>query len=279
MLKFVKRSIKKWPFLYHISLYLVRLIQAVRNVTLNFDSIREFNSLRRGSIDLAPGNFKFYTNLFPHLINKIEVDASSVVILDVGANDGWFAKVVYRFAGENTSVISFEPLRSMIPKLKMLAEKYSFYQYENIALGAANEIIEITEYNTTGLSSLKGLSTSYEYSHQHYDTSIANKYPVNVATIDWYLADRKITSPLILKIDTQGFEYEVLKGAEQALLKGQIKVVIVEVMTVEKYSGGVLYDRIFESLHSYGFTLFDLHPSYYESDGTLSEFDCAFIKR
>ncbi len=103
------------------------------------------------------------------------------------------------------------------------------------------------------------------------------KYPVNVVTLDWYLEENHIENPIILKIDTQGFEMEVLKGAAKALSSGKIKAVIIEVMTIQKYSSSALYNDIFDLLHSYGYVLYDLHQSYYEINGMLSEFDCAFI--
>lgn len=272
-------KIKNIPALFSVLKCLLQFYYATSRVRLNYDSIREFVWWQRGFVDLSHGNYKFYANIFPRLIDRFQESGTTVTILDVGANDGWFAKVVYRFSGPDTSVISFEPLRSMIPKLDFLAKRYTNYRYENIAVGDSNDKINITEYSTSGLSSLKGLSSTYSYSSQYFDTSVANKYPVNIVKIDQYLADHEITSPLILKIDTQGFEFEVLNGARQALSVGQIKAVIVEVMTIGKYEGAVLYPKIFEFLHTYGFTLFDVHPSYYEPDGTLSEFDCAFIKR
>jgi FkbM family methyltransferase len=276
-MKYLTDFLKKQPVLYRSIRYLVRLLRAIRNVTLNIDSMREFNSWQCGLVDLGPGNFKFYSNIFPRLVEKIEDSFSSVTIIDVGANDGWFAKVAFRFMGEGINVISFEPLRSMIPALKLLEERYKNFKYENVAIGATEDEIEITEYVTSGLSSLKDLSSSYDYNKDHFDVEISNKYRVQVISVDNYLSVHGIKTPIILKIDTQGFEFEVLNGARRAFSSGQIKAVIIEVMTLEKYAGATLYQKIFDFLHFYGFSLFDIHPSYYEEDGKLSEFDCAFL--
>jgi len=277
MFDYVKHKIKQKPYVYKKVLYIIKLYKAIINIRIDFNSIREFLSWHSGFVDLGPGNYKFYSNIFPKLLNKIGDDASNIIILDVGANDGWFAKIVYRFLGENVKVISFEPLRSMIPNLKELRKTYSNYSFENIAIGENIDRIEITEYVTSGLSSLKEISPNYKYSDENYNTKTANKYPVDVISIDIYLTDKNIMDSIILKVDTQGFEYEVLNGARVAFANGQIRAVIIEVMTLAKYVNSTQYIKIFDLLHSYGFKLFDLHPSYYESNGTLSEFDCAFI--
>jgi hypothetical protein len=62
----------------------------------------------------------------------------------------------------------------------------------------------------------------------------------------WLLVDElEITSnKILLKIDTQGFEYEVLKGAENSIKAGIFKWVIIELMTVEKYESAHLYTDI-----------------------------------
>lgn len=278
MIKKLKKLIKKNKFLYSASLMFLNFYNAILNIKINFDSLREFYHQQIGSVSLGTGNYRLYQNIFPRLINKYGNNLDPIIIIDVGANNGWFAKVVYRFSGKNSSIISFEPLRSMHGDLENLQKKYPNYKYETCALGELMDEVEITEYHTAGLSSMKSLSSEYSYDKRYYDTSIVDKYLVKIIKLDDYLESKKISKSLILKIDTQGYEYEVLKGASRALKSGQIKVVIVEVMTIEKYDCSVLYKKIFDYLHEHEFTIFDIYPSYYEKDGTLSEFDCIFIK-
>ena len=264
-------------YLSKTSLFIYRMLVSIKSININIDSLREFRSLQSGFVDLSYGNYKSYSNVLPGLIAFLVDERMKPVILDVGANDGWFAKIVYRFLGKETLVISFEPLKSMSQKLQAIAIRYKSYQYESYALGSTSEVIEITEYDTTGLSSLKEFSPSYQYSQDNYLTNPISKYPVNVVTLDWYLEKNRFENPIILKVDTQGFELEVLKGATKALSSGKIKAVIIEVMTIQKYSNAALYNDIFDLLHSHGYVLYDLYQSYYESNGMLSEFDCAFI--
>lgn len=273
----IKNFIKEHDFIYRTMLFLHGLLGAMCGIKINFDSLREFKAKQDGLVDLGPVNYEFYANIFPRLLGG-QKDLNDVTVLDVGANDGWFAKVVFRFCGPNTSMISFEPLRSVIKKLDALATRHPNYRYENVAVGENNGEMEIIEYGTSGLSSIKGLDKEYAYS-DHYDVTVVNRYPTEIITIDQYLEKHDIKNDLILKIDTQGFEYEVLVGAKNALASGQVKVVIIELMTLKKYAQAKLYDELLDFLHAYDFKIFDLCKSYYEKDGALSEIDCAFIKR
>ncbi|WP_114638101.1 FkbM family methyltransferase [Polynucleobacter necessarius] len=121
----------------------------MKGVNINIDSLREFRSLQNGFVDLSPGNYKFYSNVLLGLISLLSDERVRPVILDVGANDGWFAKVVYRFLGKEASVISFEPLKSMSQKLQAIADRFKYIKDESYALGSTNGVVEITEYSTS----------------------------------------------------------------------------------------------------------------------------------
>lgn len=272
----IKKLIKGLPVVHKSLLFAYDLLLAIRGISLNFDSIREFSAKQKGFVQLGSANYQLYSNVFPRLLERYSGDAG-ILVLDVGGSDGWFAKIIFRFCGPQAKVISFEPLRSMAEKLSQLSSCYSNYHFEGLALGSTGGETEIIEYGTSGLSSMKTLSKEYGYSN-HYDTRVVDRYTIKVVTVDEYLKSHDINDHLVLKIDTQGFEYEVLLGAKEALSSGQIIAVIIEVMTIEKYAGAKLYNELFEFLHSYGFKVFDLGQSYYEADGSLSEIDCVFIK-
>ena len=162
--------------------------------------------------------------------------------------------------------------------LEILSQNFPNYTFEKFAVGEDDANLEIIEYATSGLSSIKGLSNKYNYNDMNYDTSVKSRYMVEVTSLDSYLYSHTQYQNIILKIDTQGFELEVLKGAKRLFESGKIKAVIVEVMTIEKYSQSVIYTEIFDYLHSFGFLIFDVYQSCYEDDGSVSELDCVFIK-
>lgn len=269
-MKKLKEILKQNPKVYNNAVNVIKILKAFKRIKINYHALKELKYDFRNSVSLGEKNHYFYSNIFNNLLKN-----TSSIIIDVGANDGWFAKIVFRFS-PFTKVISFEPLKSMIPDLSDLKNTYSNYDYENLALGENVSEIMINEFNTAGLSSLKQLNAAYSYDQTEFDSSIKKQYTVQVTTLDLYVKSKNINDKICLKIDTQGFELEVLKGSLNLLKTNQIEVIIIELMLIEKYKNASLYDEILDFLHPFGYKLFDIHTSYYESNGQLSEFDAVF---
>ena len=66
---------------------------------------------------------------------------------------------------------------------------------------------------------------------------LQEKIVVKANTVDKYAAEKGIKKIDILKIDTQGFEYEVLLGAAQTLRSGSTMLVYCEVILASTYKG------------------------------------------
>jgi len=268
--------IRRNKLVYHGLLWLCKCFWAVRAVRLDVSSLREFAAWTKGGQDLGGNNYRFYQNFFSGITLSAD---RQLHFIDVGANDGWFARVIMRFAPA-AQITSYEPLLSQHPRLENLQHKHPTFHFRKKAVGDQCGSLTITEYGTSGLSSLKEISPTYEYPSDHYSQSVVNKYSVQIARLDDELSEvlaGQTNGELILKIDTQGFELEVLRGAEHCLRQGVFKYIIVELMTVEKYAGGHLYDEIFGFLHRHGYRLWDVNTTYYEAgSGRLTEFDAIF---
>ena len=79
-------------------------------------------------------------------------------------------------------------------------------------------------------------------------------------TLDRFIAAEKIDKIDLLKIDTQGFDLDVLQGAEQALSDELVSNVLVELNFIKMYQGQSSAEEINTYLNKYGFFLVD----YYE---------------
>jgi FkbM family methyltransferase len=263
--------VKRNKTLYNFILFFYKIYKAILSVKLNIHAIRELKYDLFNKVSLGEKNHVFYNNFFNNLIKD-----KNLLILDVGANDGWFAKIVFRYA-PNLKVISFEPLKSMLPFLEIIKKSNANYSFENIGLGKAEGASTIKEYFTTGLSSLKEINSEYKYDLINFNQEIKDEYKVEIITLDNYIKINSINCNLCLKIDTQGYEMEVLEGAIKLFEDNRIKVVLIELMTLEKYEGAKLYNDIINFLEGFGFRLCDVHTSYYENNGKLSEFDAVFM--
>lgn len=219
-------------------------------------------------------DYLFFKNFFNSIIGK---NYKQFVFVDVGANDGWFAKSMLHFQPK-LKIISFEPLKNPISSLEKITHIYKNFSYLPKAVGDKKGKVKIKEYKTSGLSSIKNLSKNYKYSDLHFDTSQINEYLVDIVTLNDILKNE--SKKIVLKIDTQGFELEVLKGARNLFKNGKIHCVIIELCTVVKYENQALDVEIINFLSRYGFILFDLKPAIYEDDsGHMTEYDAIFIKR
>lgn len=276
MMTWIKKKIKGYGPLYHALLWLERFFVAVRSVRVDIFPLREFFVWAQGGQPLGESNYRFYKNFVENIVLNADCQFH---FIDIGANDGWFAKTIFRFA-PNCRITSYEPLLSQHPYLESLERQYPNFHFRGQAVGDQRGQLSIIEYGTSGLSSLKGISSNYRYS-EHYLQTPMRKYSVETVCLDDELDSityRQSNVKLVLKIDTQGYELEVLRGAENCLRKGLFKWIIVELMTVEKYQGGHLYAEIVDFLHSCSFELWDVNPAYYEPGSyRLTEFDAIFV--
>lgn len=165
----------------------------------------------------ATGNF--YTGLaeFEDMAFILHVLRKGDTFADIGANIGAYTIL----ASKNTGAVSysFEPIEETFNKLKT-----------NIA---ANEITELVYPMHCGMGALNG----YLYFTKDLDTinhviiENANSMKaediveVPVVTIDEIFLDHQ---PQIIKIDVEGFEWNVLNGGEKTLLSLHVKAIIIE---------------------------------------------------
>jgi hypothetical protein len=85
------------------------------------------------------------------------------------------------------------------------------------------------------------------------------------------------SNSILLKIDTQGYEYEVLRGALSVM--DQIRFIEVELSVQELYAGQKLYIELLDMLDKLNYKLISLEKSFEnKSNGTLLQFDAIFCK-
>jgi FkbM family methyltransferase len=72
---------------------------------------------------------------------------------------------------------------------------------------------------------LSGLNSLTKRRLDHFDIDMSESEEVNIQTLDLYTLERKIKEIDFLKIDVEGHELDVLKGAEKLLSNGSIKCI------------------------------------------------------
>jgi FkbM family methyltransferase len=250
-------------------------IRATKYIRFDLFFYHEKIAKIQGEQDLGRFNKIFYENFYTHCVNTLDAK-QKVLIVDVGANDGWFAKVAKRFLKTEYKIICYEPLQEMKAHLDKLVDKsMKKIEYRPYGLGAANTSAVINLMGTSGLSSIKNIHDEYSYGNG-FSQKILASYSIPIRKLDDESFGDEVYALKILKIDTQGYEIEVLTGAELAMSRRIFDYIFIEVMSLGKYEGSATYDKIIALLTGYGYMLFDIHSAYYEENGQCTEYDIIF---
>ncbi len=201
-------------------------------------------------------------------------DREITVVLDVGANVGQFGASL-RALGYRGKIISYEPLSSVFGILAKTAATDGNWEVNHFALGARNERKSI---NVAAASEFSSLLPFSEAAIRHDDNAAAvSSETIEVRTLDD--ACPHLPGKALLKIDTQGFERQVLDGGRSVL--PMMKGVQMELPIVHLYEGTWRFHEALEYMADAGFVPAQIHPVNYHSADSLSliEVDCLFRPR
>jgi FkbM family methyltransferase len=153
-----------------------------------------------------------------------ECRSATCRIIDAGANIGQFSNLITsRCPNTALEIHCFEPGQDAFEQLQARFSNDTRLQLNNVALGA--EPGAATLYSDTpasGLSSLTRRDLSHHGRHMELSES------VQVQTLDDYCAERGIDHIDLLKIDVEGHELDVLRGAQRMLDEQRVDAVSFE---------------------------------------------------
>ena len=153
------------------------------------------------------------------------------VVFDVGASDGGFSEGL-RDSGYAGGIYSFEPVGSAFASLQAKAEDDANWDVFNIALGDSEKKQEINVSGNSVSSSLLDMMPAHYQAAP--ESAYIGKEKVEVKTLDSIFGEFvQPTDKVYLKIDVQGSENAVLRGAERSLM--QIDTMQIEMSLVPLY--------------------------------------------
>jgi FkbM family methyltransferase len=205
-------------------------------------------------------------------IRKVKTD----IILDIGANTGQFALEIRR-KGYDNKIISFEPLISARKKLIECSLKdKNWLVHEQAAIGDHNGFIDINISKNSVSSSILPMLSS------HSDAEVNSVYigseRTPIITLD-SVADAYLnnSSNCFIKIDTQGYEWQVLDGAINTIKKS--KGILCELSLVPLYEGQHLWKKIIERFEKEGFVLWSMQKAFTDKrNGRTLQIDAVFLR-
>jgi FkbM family methyltransferase len=216
--------------------------------------------------------------LYSHLrdvLKRLDVDC----VWDVGANTGQFGRMLRSYAKYDGWIVSFEPVSRAFSELTELAQRDGRWRVFKVALGSRDEerVIKVAD-NTVLSSFLESSDYSVEaFGRKH--TAVTAEENVSVRTIDSIATDVMEDLPdarVFLKLDTQGWDLEVMEGAQNFLQR--VVGLQSEVSLKALYDGMPHYVETLSYLERKGFELSGLFPVNRDRKLRLIELDCVVVR-
>ncbi|MCK4810116.1 MAG: FkbM family methyltransferase [Candidatus Omnitrophica bacterium] len=212
-----------------------------------------------------------------HVFNLFKILNVNCVI-DVGAHKGEFGRRLRRngFLGQ---IISFEPVQHSFKELSLCCKNDPKWKAYNFALGSEESTKTIKVMKSDDFSSFL---TPVSYSKERFKDSldIDHAENVQVKTIDSILFKilKDINKPCVfLKMDTQGFDLEVIKGAQKSI--NNIFGIQSELSFKQIYKDAPDYIHVLKKYNELGFRVSGLYPvSRDKRNLVIIEYDCVMVK-
>jgi FkbM family methyltransferase len=193
------------------------------------------------------------------------------LVLDVGAHGGGYASFLRR-NGYKGRVISFEPVASNYELLQQAALDDGLWETHNVALGSEDGEGQMNVTHSTLLSSFHQPSNSVMVKA----AAIDHVERVVVRRLDSLLPEiTDLGDQIFLKMDTQGWDLEVLHGASGVL--GDVKAIQSEVSMIPIYDGMPNLQESLKCFRELGYSVADMFPVVYDSSYRTIEFDCICV--
>jgi FkbM family methyltransferase len=211
-----------------------------------------------------------------HTTIKAYVDTETPVIFDVGAHYGE-SVTDYRCMLPHSTIYSFEPDSQSFSRLKQntagLKDVYCFQQALSDNSGQADLYIN----SSSATNSLLPISDTATALWGEAVRTSSSTERVTTATLDSFCVSQNVDRINILKIDVQGAEMSVLKGATDMFSREKVDVVICEIITSPTYTGQNTLKEYLEFVENSGLVLVDiLNPV--RKKNRLLQIDAIFVR-
>lgn len=208
-----------------------------------------------------------------HLIRLFE-QLQINCVFDIGASRGQYGHLL-RSVGYHGEIFSFEPTPSDFSVLLKNSASDPRWHVQQLALGDENGHLDLNIFNDTVFNSFME-PNDYILS---LGPKVARKEKVLIARLDDIFSSlmTNINEPRVfLKIDTQGYDQFVLRGANDTL--SEVLALQTEVSVHPIYQNVPTYLEAIDHLNSLQFNLTGLFPVSRDEHLRIVEFDCVMVR-
>lgn len=171
----------------------------------------------------------------------LENNPSPSVFWDVGANDGTHS---YLFASQGFKCASFEPQPSCIGYIQKVIEANNFDNIEVVQTALGNQDGGSIDFYTSESSWYSSINKE---SVERFEEAIQIKVPITKIESYWH---KSKSDPDLIKIDVEGFEWEVIEGGAE-LFQGVKPVILIE---IDMSTGN--FEKIFNFFEPLGYKMY-----------------------
>ncbi len=231
---------------------------------------------KRTGYDMVPSWKVDLVPLANHL-RKIFAQNNIQLVLDVGANMGQYHDFLRSEVGFKGQILSFEPVRKYSDLLKSRLAEDPRWRIYDFALGSEEGEASINVTRSPGLNSFLPARTDVVDGFWSEGAVIAVE-KVRIRTLDNMVSEGEIdfsNSNVYLKLDTQGFDLEVIKGALRSLPK--IRALQTEASIRPIYEGMPTFLESLATMTQNSFDLSGMFPVTHDDNLRLIELDFVFV--
>jgi FkbM family methyltransferase len=204
---------------------------------------------------------------------RVQFPVEPATVLDVGANRGQFA-LVAAHRWPSARLICFEPLPAAAERLTEVLTAVPAAEIHTLALTDAPGEAELHVARADDSSSLFPIGARQVATFPGTDE--VGVIAVRTARLDDELDITALDRPVLLKIDVQGGELLLLRGATASL--DHVDAVLVECSFVEFYEGQPLAKQVVDFLAGHGLVLFGTGIPTTDRNGSVVQIDLVFAR-
>lgn len=195
-------------------------------------------------------------------------------IVYIGAHDGSMA-ISFNEAFPGCTFYLFEPVPETFSILKNNTKQYPNMNCFNYAIGATFGQVRMFKDDFSAASSILPYESvcMQEFPFLGKQTEIS----VKIRCLDDIVQTNNIPGVDLMIIDTQGFEDEVLKGAEKILTR--CKAIVCEMSLRHLYKDSSSFSSIYQTMCQHGFELDSIADTIKGRSGMILQIDGVFLKR
>lgn len=212
------------------------------------------------------------------LLKRLLDQYSITTVIDVGANAGQYRNLIRKRIGFSGVIHSFEPLPYLAAQLTTRGKNDSRWHIHNVALGNENTTLPLNVMASEVFSSFRQPDTSATKSFVPGNTIVRTEF-VPVRRLDDFAQDLEGVEGgvVLLKIDTQGFDLDVILGAKDLISK--VSILQFELSLQPIYKGVPHYLEMLKVVQELGYEISGFFPISHDEYLRAVELDCVMIRR